>query len=148
MQPDVRRQASFFASKNISSDSLITSEIYDVGILPFNSFFSHITLFNFYDLDNPHISNLADLLNTLDTTDYIILPSQRILKNRISNPDQFPIGNTFYSNLINEKNGFEKIYQTPCDIFCKITYMGDPIHNIEETAVVFDRPTVFIFKKI
>jgi hypothetical protein len=43
--------------------------------------------------------------------------------------------------------GFHKIYETPCDIFCRITYLNDPIYSFEETANVFDRPTVFIFKK-
>ena len=64
------------------------------------------------------------------------------------NKDKFPIGNKFYTSLLNEELGFEKIYETPCDIFCRIIYLGDPVFAFEQTANVFDRPTVFIFKKL
>src|SRR5947207_2663825 len=50
--------------------------------------------------------------------------------------------------MFNGKLGFEKIYQTPCDIFCNIIYMGNPVFAYEETANVFDRPTIIIFKKV
>ncbi|MBU3978923.1 hypothetical protein KKE68_04460, partial [Patescibacteria group bacterium] len=59
----------------------------------------------------------------------------------------YPNGHDFYSALFAQTNGFQKIYETPCDIFCKITYLNNPVFSFEETANVFDRPTVFIFKK-
>ena len=64
------------------------------------------------------------------------------------NKNKFPIGNKFYKNLLNGDLGFKKIYETPCDIFCKIIYLGDPVFSFEQTTNVFDRPPVFIFKKI
>lgn len=144
---DTRIEASFWAKENISANSSILSEVYDMGIVPFNTTFHRITLFNFYDLDQiPDKS--PELKKSLSENEYIILPSQRILKTRMLNPDNFPVGNNFYKDLFNGKLGFQKIYESNCDIFCKITYLGNPVFSLEQTANVFDRPTVFIFKKI
>lgn len=147
LSPDTRLQALDFAKKNISPTTKIASEVYDLGIVPFNNDYRYISLFNFYDLDNN--ANLQfEFPSALKTTDYIILPSQRIHKSRTTNQRAFPQGYKFYSQLFSGKLGFKKIYETPCNIFCKITYLGDPIFNVEETSNVFDRPTVFVFKKI
>lgn len=144
VQEDTRISAVQFAYKNIPHSAKILSEVYDLGIVPFNSKYQSITLFNFYDLDQGVENDLNELLNN---SDYIILPSQRILKTRLINPKKFPRGNAFYSNL-NTNSNFEKTYETPCDVFCTIAYVGSPVFALEETANVFDRPTVFIFKKI
>ena len=79
-------------------------------------------------------------------SNYIILASQRIIKSRLMNEEKFQQGNMFYTSLIDGSLGYTKIYETPCDIFCKITYLGDPLFRFEQTANVFDRPTVMIFK--
>lgn len=144
---DSRIEALGFARKNIPQNSRILSEAYDLGITPFNKDFGEIDLFNFYDLDSDPEKSSA-IYNTLENYDYLILPSQRILKSRLQNKNNFPKGSEFYNKLMNGNLGFEKIYQTNCDSFCKILYIGNPILNVEETASVFDRPTVFIFKKI
>ena len=137
--------ASEWALKNIRNDSKIISEVYDLGIIPFNRYFRNVTLFDFYALDNKNTSDLKkDELNELIAdSDYLIIPSQRIMRNRIINKNEFPNGYRFYKDL-DEK--FELVYKTPCDIFCKILYLGDPIFAVEETANVFDRPTIQIYK--
>ncbi len=145
---DTRISAAKFAKQNISSNARIASEVYDLGIVSFNSFFPNITLFNFYDLDNNTPSKIEELSSLLLRNDYIILPSQRLMKTRLLNKQKFKNGNEFYSLLFNDKLGYRKVYEIPCDIFCKITYLGNPVFSFEETANVFDRPTVFIFKKI
>lgn len=138
-----------FAEKIIQKNSKIITEPYDLGISPFNNLSTNIIYFNFYDLDNP--SNRLDesmhLENLLSSADYIILPSQRLLVSRLNNKKIFPKGYNFYSNLLNGNLGFEKIYETPCDLFCRITYLNNPVFSFEETASVFDRPTVYIFKR-
>jgi len=149
VREDTRIAASEFAAKNIPSQSRILSEVYDMGIVPFNSSLPNIKLFNFYDLDNNSPESTPDSLKfNLETSDYIILPSQRLLKTRLLNGDKFPIGNEFYKNLVDGKLNYKKIYETPCDIFCKIVYLGDPVFSFEQTANVFDRPQILIFKKI
>lgn len=142
---DTRIEAANFAKENISKDSKIISEVYDLGIIPFNVNFQNITLFDFYALDNEWIKNIknGELKDLIEVSDYLILPSQRILRNRTIYKDSFPEGHKFYSNL---ENNFDLIYKTPCDIYCKILYLGDPIYSAEETANVFDRPSVYIYK--
>lgn len=143
---DSRIKADEFAKKNLKENSRVLSEVYDLGIIPFNNSLSNITLFNFYDLDSNRLK-ASELSDIIPETDYIILPSQRLYHSRTENSTHFPAGYKFYKDLFDGKLGFKKIYQTPCDFFCKMTYSFDPIFNLEETASVFDRPTVFIFKK-
>lgn len=147
VKPDTRIEAALWAKNNLASNVNILSEVYDLGIVPFNQYFSNIKLFNFYDLDSD-TTTLETLNQTLINTDYIILPSQRIIKTRLINPKQFPLGHVFYKSLFEEKSRFKKIYETPCDAYCKITYLNNPVFSFEQTVNVFDRPTVFIFKKI
>lgn len=146
LKQDSRITASKWASQSIPRDAKILSEVYDLGITPFNAYFPNISLFNFYDLES-NSDKKIELEEQLKNADYIILPGQRILRSRMINKDMFPQGYNFYSNLISGKLEFKKIYETPCDMFCRITYLGDPIFRFEETASVFDRPTVLIFKK-
>jgi hypothetical protein len=119
-----------------------------MGIVPFNPYLNNIQLFNFYDLDQTPDVKKTELDNLLSQSEYIILPSQRILKTRLLNKNDFPHGFKFYNELIDGKMGYQKIYETPCDIFCKIIYLGNPVFSLEQTANVFDRPTIFIFEKM
>ncbi len=145
---DSRIAAVTFTRHAIPLDSQILSEPADMGLVTFQDAFPHITTFQFYDLDNNSMDATETLLQQqISQAQYIILPSQRILQLRIQNPLRFPKGYVFYTSLLNGTLGFHKIYETPCDIFCKITYLNDPVYWWEQTSSVFDRPTVFIFKK-
>jgi hypothetical protein len=144
---DTRILAKEFAGMSISSDSRILSEVYDLGITPFNDDFKKISLFDFYGLDlNSQEVNQEILREKLGEAEFIVLPSQRILATRTTQSDKFPVGNKFYNDLFTDTEKFTLIYETPCDIFCKITYFGDPVKRYEGTASVFDRPHVMIFK--
>lgn len=146
---DTRIAARDSATNLIPAHATIVSEVYDLGITPFNNTFPHIELFNFYELENTDPSASIEALQaTLATTDYVILPSQRVLKTRLQNKEKFAKGNSIYTQLLDGRLGFTKIYETPCDIYCKITYLNSPVYRFEGTANVFDRPTVMIFKKL
>ena len=142
LKKDVRIQAAQWAKNHISLNASIATEAYDLGILPFNSLFSNITLLNTYQLEQD------DIVPNLETFDYIILPSQRVITSRLINPNVFPKGHSFYQNLFDEKSGFKKVYETPCDLWCNILYLGDPTFRFEQTANIFDRPQVLIFKRV
>ena len=142
--PDTRIEASEWAKSNIKSSAPILSEVYDLGIVPFNRYFGSIVLHNFYDLEVDN-NNSKELFKTLANSEYIIFPSQRILETRLTKPSVYPKGHAFYTSVI---NNYPKIYQTPCDIFCKILYLGSPQFALEQTASVFDRPTVTIYKNV
>lgn len=144
---DSRVAASEWSTHNISRDTYILSEVYDLGITPFNARFKNIELFNFYDLDLvPTLSE--ELKKTIDTYQIIILPSQRIYKNRTLYPEKFSVSSVFYKELFSGRLGYRKIYETRCSVFCKILYGGNPVFSYEETANVFDRPQFYIFEKI
>lgn len=143
-QKDTREQAVAFAKTHIPDNTTeIISPVYDMGIVPFNTSFPNIDLINFYDIETD--SNIESAYQQqIKTAKYIILPSQRIYPSRLAYPEKFPIGNMFYENLFNGNLGFIKMYQTPCDILCNIIYA---FGSAEETASIFDRPTVTIFKR-
>jgi hypothetical protein len=145
---DTRLLAFQFAKKYIIQDAQILSEPSDLGLIIFQNYFPKIETFNFYEYDNasPDVTR-TQMQQELGKSDYIILPSQRILQIRMNNPKKFPNGYLFYTSLINNRLGYHEIYKTPCDIFCQIAYVHDPIYWDEQTATIFDRPTVFIFQK-
>lgn len=147
VEPDTRIQAALTATKQIPKTAPILSETYDMGIVAFNEHFERISLFNFYDLDAPS-SALAHtaLSEQLTHASYLILPSQRLLATRNGNPQQFPNGHLFYSKLKNGSAQFQKIYETPCTIFCQITFLGNQSTRFEGTANSFDRPPVQIYQ--
>ncbi len=148
IQPDTRIAAATFAKQSIPSDAAIFSETYDIGITPFNGSFQNIHIFNTYDLDSKSLEyNEQTLRTALERSEYIILPSQRVLQTRLNNPQRYPIGNRFYTSLLNGSLSFTKKYETSCDIYCQIAYLGDPVYHFEQTTNVFDRPTVFILKR-
>lgn len=148
VQPDTRVTAAAYAKERIPTAAPILTEIYDIGITAFNADFPNIILFNTYDLDsNSPDYNEMTWKAAIQQSEYIILPSQRVVQTRLQNPDRFPTGNAIYASLFNGKSGFTLIYETPCDIFCQITYLGDPVLRFEQTANVFDRPTVYILQK-
>ncbi len=148
VEEDTRIQALTFAKKYISSQETIASEVYDLGIVPFNETYPFITLVNIYDLDENKdpIFQKTEREKMLQK-EIILLPSQRIVKTRLKDQETFPNGHQLYRQLFSGSLRYNKMYQTPCSIFCMITYLGDPVNNFEGTANVFDRPTVYIFEK-
>lgn len=146
IEEDTRLKARNTVSLLIPQDAQILSEVYDLGITPFNDRFHNITLFNFYDLDTQDDTFSDQLPILINENEYLILPSQRVLATRSLHKEQFPKGYAFYNELLTNKQKYTKIYETDCSIFCKITYLGDPISRFEGTANVFDRPHIIIFK--
>lgn len=145
---DTRITARKWAAQYFERDAYIATEIYDLGIVPFNEISSRITLCDFYSLETNQIPcNGISWQEQSEKSTYIVLPSQRIIKSRMTNPKRYPEGHKFYSALLQNKTEFKKVYETPCDIFCKVTYLGSPVYTFEQTANVFDRPTVYIFEK-
>lgn len=146
MLPDTRVVAAAWARENIPSSRQVLTEPYDLGVLPFNDNFPNSTLLPLYDIDRNYQA-LNIVKRDLSTANIFILPSQRLIHSRLLHKNTFPVGYALYANLLANKTAYKKDYETPCDIYCKITYMGDPLFSVEETASVFDRPTVMIFEK-
>jgi hypothetical protein len=147
--PDTRVAASqWLAKRGVARTAPAVAEFWDLSSLPFEAYFEQLTLFDFYELDGPSSAAAGERLEgLLQEAEYIVLPSQRVLKTRLLKPHRFPNGHLFYQNLVSGALGFTQIYETPCDVLCRIAYLGSPDYAYEETANVFDRPTVRIFKK-
>ena len=144
---DSRITASNWASQNISRDNNILSEVYDLGIVPFNSSFEkNIVLFNFYDLETEP-GKQEELFSLTSRSNYVILASQRILQTRLNDRKRFPKGYVFYTSLFSTSE-YKLVYKTPCSMLCKILYLGDTMNRYEQTSNVFDRPEVYIFKHV
>ncbi|MBI2443097.1 MAG: glycosyltransferase family 39 protein [Candidatus Levybacteria bacterium] len=147
VEKDTRVAASEYAASHIPQNAYLVADIYDMGIVTFNAHFPRIDLFNYYDLDNNSPESSPEVLEAkLHDYDYLVLPSQRILATRLEHPDMFPKGAAFYRKLLSDKKLFVKFYETPCTIFCQITYLGDQVFRFEGTANAFDRPPVQIYK--
>lgn len=143
---DTRIEAAAWAKDNLKPDSRIISEIYDMGIVPFNDVFnySQIRLFNFYDFDdkiNDEVE-LADLKQSALDANVIILPSGRISATRLRLKIKYPNGFWFYDSLFNGKLGYRLAadFSHPYD---KIIPGLAP----DESFTVFDHPQVEIFMK-
>lgn len=144
--PDTRVVAAQWAQDHIANTTMLVTEPYDLGILPFNNMFPTITQLPMYEMDqNPQAFTTVE--QNFSIAHVFVLPSQRLIHSRLINKTVFPLGATFYTNLLSNKTNYRKIYETPCDIFCTLTYIGNPLYHVEETANVFDRPTVMIFEK-
>lgn len=143
---DTRIEASTWAKNNLKPDSRIISEIYDMGIVPFNEVFhySQIRLFNFYDFDDKTIDEeeRANFKQLLEETNVIILPSARISATRLRLKEKYPNGFWFYDSLFNGKLGYRLAadFSHPYD---KIIPGLVP----DESFTVFDHPQVEIFMK-
>ncbi len=145
---DTRIEAAAWAEKSIPHDAQILSEVYDLGIIPFNDHFANVALFNFYELDETSTDTTPEQLSAyIEDAAYVILPSQRLYKTRLKQQERFPLGHEFYTGL-NDETAYRKLYETHCDMLCQIVYLGDPVFSYEGTATVFDRPTVMIYQKL
>ncbi len=145
---DTRLQAKTWIERFTSTNKKVLSESYDPGSMAFTGIFSEITYCNIYDLEI-HLKVCEDvsLEHKLKDVTYILLPSERVVQSRLVNKKRFPRGYNFYTSLFTDKESYKLVYKTPCDIFCKILYMGNKL-LLEQTAYVFDRPTVYVFEKI
>jgi len=145
--PDIRFTASGWIYEKIPSGSQI---LYDTGNavdLPLNP--NHQTSianyslvsFDFYHLDeDPEL--FPKLLDSLEKSNFIIVPSRRIFLNHLRFPEKFPKTTKYYQLLFSGDLGFTPV--------AKIEPFYSKIFNdelAEETFSVFDHPTIRIYQK-
>ena len=162
LDQDPRVEAAKWAGENFPENSKVLSEVYDLGILPFNDELGYesIKLFNFYDLDEPSIDQrMRELGELLDSSDYIVVPSNRIYPTKLRLKDKYPLANKYYSDLFDGSLGFELVAEFSRQTFTEKIVEGITDQTLEEKVLpsyydsdesykVFDRPTVLIFKKV
>lgn len=155
---DTRVTASEWIYENLADKSYVLSETANVvdiplGIpnyrLPTSNYSLTVISFDFYHL-NENEKLFTDLLKHLEKADYIFIPSRRIFKNHILQPEKFKIATRYYQLLFSGKLGFEKVAEFAA--FPQINlgpfYFKFPDEDAEETFTVFDHPVIRIYKKI
>lgn len=141
---DSRVLANTYVEQHIHNATTIV-EPYDLGAMPFTSTFPKSQIINFYDLDKNSMVQ-QQLQIALRANTIFLSPSQRLWSTRLADKYDFPYGYDFYKKLFNGALGYKVIYQTPCNFWCTLVYMGNPATSIEATASVFDHPVVTIFQ--
>jgi len=156
-KPDIRFAASEWIYQNIPSGSQVlfdTANVVDIPILPPNrqspaaNYFLKMISFNFYDLDQmPELKE--DLLNYLEKTDYIFVPSRRVFANHLRFPEKYPLVTKYYQLLFSGKLGYKEIktffpFSQPLTANYQLQISDE---KAEETFTVFDHPVIRIYKK-
>ena len=158
-KPDIRLTASEWIYQNIPSGSHVLSEtanVVDIPILSPNyqllitNYFLNPVSFDFYSLDeNPKV--FERLLNELEKSDYIFIPSRRLFVNQLRLPKRYPLTAKYYQLLFSGKLGFKEIKTFPPFpqlLNYSITQLLFSDERSEETFTVFDHPVIRIYKKI
>lgn len=163
LKEDVRSVASRWMISNIAKGATVLSETGNVVDIPLYPASFRPISFDFYDLDqSPTLkSQLAQILNN---TDYIVIPSRRIINNHTcveNSPafelqrceklrNQYPVLNDYYDKLLKGTLGFQKVAEFSS--FPGLSLFGQSIVEVndekaEETFTVFDHPVIRIYKR-
>lgn len=156
IQKDTRVIASEWIYENIEADSYVLSETANVidiplGLQNYDRKINPITVisFDFYHLnENPLL--YRELIYHLEKADYIFIPSRRIFKNHMLQPEKFRLANKYYELLFSGKLGFEGVaeFASYPTIRLGIIEFPFPDEEAEETFTVFDHPVIRIYKKV
>ena len=143
-------EAANIASTKIPKNVKITSEVYDLGAIPFNPIFGtqNIELLNVYELEHDPYAN--DIFKKRDESDYYLILSQRLYGTRFRIPEKFPLGYKFYDEIIHGSNWTKVLdvnrTSAHCNIFTLMCLGG--YFNPDETFVVFYHPEVMMYSNL
>ena len=97
-----------------------------------------------YDDENPQ--KLRRMIGTLQTADYVIISSNRLIDSISRLPWRFPMANAYYDALFSGELGFEIVghFTSYPELF------GIEIDDreAEEALTVYDHPEVYIFQNL
>lgn len=151
-QSDVRVKASKWIYDNIPENSYILSETANVVDVPLylpgeaNKNYRVIS-FNFYDLEtDPSLK--PELIEHINSTDYIFVPSRRLFANH--DKSMFPTISGYYDELFSGRLGFKEVAKITS--YPKIEIAGYTLIELqdemaEETWTVFDHPVIRVYKR-
>lgn len=146
---DTRLQLENWAVENLDPQTKILSEVYDLGIIPLNSHFRDIELFNFYELDHPTLGaeRESELIASFNEADVFIVLSRRIWKNSTEHRHVYPRAAYFYDMLLSGSTDFVKVAE-----FSNYPSLGSWVVNdelgAEETFSVFERPRIQVWRNV
>lgn len=141
---DSRVTASDWIEKNIPNNKTILSETGNVIDIPLYPQTHNVISFDFYHIDEN--SELVEkLIQHLESSEYIFIPSRRIFTNYTRFPNKYPLLNKYYENLFSGSLGFKKVAEINSYPSIGPFIFND--ENAEETWTVFDHPVIRIYKK-
>ncbi|NTV30478.1 hypothetical protein HGA91_00665 [candidate division WWE3 bacterium] len=146
-RPDPRTTAADWVSQHIDPSTSITSEIYDLGITAFSSIpQSSIYLAPLYDLEN--VPNRDTIIKQINQSDYFIILSERLWRNRLEHEDRYPYGSYLYRLLLQSDQWKTLFASHTRNVDCGLWTLYCMGGNIlpDETFFVFDHPSLYILQ--
>lgn len=146
-QPNTRVEASTWIYQNVPVGSSLGVESWD-DILPLSLPKTHPEQYTYVTLEltEADTTRKRDLLiNQLQTSDYLILSSNRFYSSITRLKDLFPLTHRYYELLFGNLSGFSLVAE-----FISYPMLGGvnvPDDTAEEAFTVYDHPRVFIFEK-
>ena len=146
-KPHSRVAASEWIVENVPNGSVIVNEYWDSGLpvgIPEMADHYYIS-YNISPYDDENPQKLTTMIGTLQTADYVILSSNRLVDSISRLPWRFPMANAYYDALFSGELGFEMVghFTSYPELF------GIEIDDreAEEALTVYDHPEVYIFRK-
>ncbi len=148
---NTRLSASEWIYDNIPKGSTISAEYWDDAMpIPLAGkpypipYYKRVTM----DLyaDRPNEDEFSYIADSLKSTDYIILSSDRLAQSIPKLPWRYPVDSEYYRLLENGQLGFQEVYES--DVMPEIFGVKFNDRNADESFTVYDHPHVRIFKKV
>lgn len=152
-QTDTRSQASEWINNNIIPGSTIAIEHWDDRVPIDNKNIYNFVELKIYDQPDDE-AKWSEINQQLSRSDYIVIASNRLYRpvQKLNNCDLYrvcyPVASKYYQNLFNGNANFEKIAEFKNEIRIPFTNIIFDDRNADESFTVYERPDVFIFKKI
>jgi YYY domain-containing protein len=145
--PDVRIQASHWFYDNVPPGSLYLAEHWDEGfplLFPGEdiSAYESDQLELYFGDDHTKLNNVLD---QLDSADYIFMVSNRLYGSIPRVPERYPMTTEYYNMLFSGELGFELV-ETFTN-YPNLFGIEIPDQSAEEAFTVYDHPKVLAFKK-
>lgn len=108
-RPHSRVQATNWINSNVENNSVIANEYWDDPLPLYNNFYNKykIEMLPIYDEDN--LQKWQKINETLDSSDYLILSSNRLWSSIPLVPKRYPLSTVYYQNLFENNSQFKKI---------------------------------------
>jgi len=170
--PHTRIQASDWIYNNLPTGSTIAFEHWDDPLPLYrpNQLNSRFNLVELTMFDKESQAKWRKIYSTLNSSDYLVISSNRVYASTLSLPDRYPTNKKYYELLFSGQMGFTKIaefssrpglsiplnicIQLPGNNYGKQIQNTLPCNGIEfiddysdESFTVYDHPRVYIFKK-
>jgi len=144
-----RIAASRWMATNIAPEASVTAETWDDALpLPHRDLpppnVSQIS-FDLYS-DRPPEETVSYIAETLQSTDYVILSSDRIKDSLDNLPWRYAVQNEYYRRLLDGQLGFQLVYDAELRPVLFGIEFGDAA--ADESFTVYDHPHVRIFQKV